>query len=439
MFANFLYCLALALVSPFVLYRMIRHGRYRRGIRQKLLGLSKRRAIEMRRGRDCWWIHAVSVGEVNLLPRLVTTLEQENPSIQIVISTSTDTGFDLANKRFGSDRVFFCPLDFSWAVKRTLRNLQPRKLVLAELELWPNLIRNASHSGIPVAVINGRLSERSARQYKRFAWLVESTFHAISWVGCQDERTRQNFQDCGVPSHHLEVTGSLKFDDAPESRDNLEVQSRSQWACVDPWHHVWIVGSTSGEEEDMALQVYQQLVADHRDLRLVVVPRHPERFDRVAKLIEQSGFVVHRRSNDLPMPKNQWAPDHVILVDTIGELCHWWGVGRIATVGGSFGDRGGQNMLEPAGYGSAISFGPDTRNFRDIATLLLNQQAAVRVRDEAELRSFVCRCLTDIPAADSLGVAAKEVVAQHRGATNRTVAALLENSDAATRRTRNAA
>ena len=167
MLANLLYVTALTLLSPVILYRMLRHGRYRRGARQKLLGLSNTQARAMTRGKRCVWIHAVSVGEVNLLPRLINELERTT-TLPIVVSTSTDTGYDLAVQRFGSQRVFFCPLDFTWAVRRTLRSLNPAQLVLAELELWPNLIRVAASQGCPAVIVNGRLSERSCRGYQKF-------------------------------------------------------------------------------------------------------------------------------------------------------------------------------------------------------------------------------------------------------------------------------
>lgn len=429
MLANVLYLTALCLLSPIIIFRMIRHGRYRRGIRQKLFGLSVSEAQDLRQAGNptsahasCLWIHAVSVGEVNLLPGIVRQLADQSPSnISIVISTSTDTGYDLAVQHFGRERVFFCPLDFTWAVNRTVRHLNPDKLVLAELELWPNLIHAASEQHCKVMVMNGRLSDRSAARYQKFGKWTKSIFQRLDWVGCQDQRSGKNFVSCGVRPGRLQVTGALKFDNAPVARDAAAVQACAAWAGIDPWHRVWIVGSTQSGEESMAIRIYQDLRKTHHDLRLIVIPRHKERFNEVARLIASSGLGVHRRSSDPAAAERQWTAETVILIDTIGELRDWWGVGQIATVGGSFGDRGGQNMLEPAGYGSAISFGPNTRNFDQIANLLLDAGGAVRVEGEQELSEFVQRCLTDIPAADSLGRAAREVVADHRGATQKTV------------------
>ncbi|MCC9599915.1 3-deoxy-D-manno-octulosonic acid transferase [Stieleria sp. JC731] len=429
MFANFVYLVALTLASPWIAYRIVRHGRYRRGISEKLFGISKSKAKRIcgGPGRSPIWIHAVSVGEVNLIVDLVAKLTRLDPTTPIVVSTSTDTGYDLAVQRFGSDQVFFCPLDFSWAVRRTLRRLMPRKLILVELELWPNLVRLSRQAGTEVLVINARLSERSSAGYQRVSRLTRPIFADLCGVACQDKSTAERFVACGADPEVVTVTGALKFDNAPDSRDTVEVQNRLNWASVDPWHRVWIVGSTQEGEEAMALRIYKRLVTAHPELRLILVPRHRERFDSVAQLIQSNGLVCRRRSNrkleatERLGSDGQWDANRVLLIDSIGELRHWWGVGQIATVGGSFVDRGGQNMLEPAGYGSAVCFGPDTRNFKEIANRLIEAGGAKRTANETELEAFVDRCLVDQPAADELGRAAQSVIAQHRGATDRTL------------------
>lgn len=429
MFFNGLYLLALGLISPVILYRRFRHGRYRRGIRQKLFGLSHHRAWQILGEREgSIWLHAVSVGEVNLLPQLVERLKAAYPDQAIAISSSTDTGYDLACKHFGDDAVFFCPLDFTWAVRRTLNRLRCRKLILCELELWPNLIATAAKTGCEVVVVNGRLSENSAGGYQRFSRLLKSTFGRLSHVGCQEKDAATRFVACGVAADRVTITGSLKFDNAPNSRDTPEVAQRINWSGMDAWHRVWCFGSTQEGEEAMGLRIYDRLRESQPGLRLILVPRHPERFDRVASLIQSFGFRVIRRSRDESQLHDVWDSDEVILIDTIGELRAWWGVSSLATVGGSFGNRGGQNMLEPAGYGSAVSFGPNTKNFDSIAKALIQSQGAVRVADEEELESFIVRCLDDIPAADALGRAAADLVASHRGAYERTMRMITGNT-----------
>lgn len=424
MLFNFLYAFALFIASPLILYRRVRHDRYRRGWRQKLFGLSAAEATRLTGGKRCIWLHAVSVGEVNLLKGLVSKLSDHYESASIVVSTSTDTGYDVAVKQFGADRVFYCPLDFTWAVSRTIRNLSPRLLVLAELELWPNLIRTADRMGSPVMVINARLSDASASRYCQFGLLTRNTFALLHRVECQDESTAANFARCGTPEKRIGVSGSIKFDNAPTGRDHPEVHARAAWAGIDPWQVVWMVGSTQEGEEAMALRIYNRLKERFSELRLTIVPRHPERFDRVAREIESAALISHRRSCDGSQQQTSWSADRVLLIDSIGELRHWWGVCHLATVGGSFGDRGGQNMLEPAGYGCTVSFGPNTKNFRQIAGALLRADAAVCVDDEADLERFVETCLTNVPWADALGRNARAMVAAHRGATERTISAI---------------
>lgn len=420
MLANLLYTTALMLLSPIILYRMIRHGRYRRGVSQKFWGLSNSDARTMTGGRRCVWIHAVSVGEVNLLPRLISELERTT-TLPIVVSTSTDTGYDLAVQHFGSQRVFFCPLDFTWAVRRTLQALDPIQLVLTELELWPNLIRIAANRGCPAIIVNGRLSERSCAGYKKFRRLTQPIFRRLHWVACQDETTRTHFASCGTAPDRLEVTGSLKFDDAPQHRDAPEVTQRKVWAGIEPSHQVWVVGSTQDGEEQMAIAAFLELRSRHPQLRLVLVPRHKERFDRVAELVTEAGLKLRRRTEAQHPGSGVWPSSQVILIDTIGELRHWWGVADIATVGGSFGNRGGQNMLEPAGYGCAVSFGPNTRNFKEIADRLLKAHAAIRLQNGEELTGFVDRCILEPSFAAVLGRSAQQLVRRHRGAVTRTV------------------
>ncbi len=420
MLANLLYIMALTLFSPVILYRMARHGRYQRGLRQKLWGLSTADAKTITGGRRCVWVHAVSVGEVNLLPRLIRELERTT-TLPIVVSTSTDTGYDLAVQHFGSQRVFFCPLDFTWAVRRTLRALDPVQLLLAELELWPNLIRIAANRGCPAVIVNGRLSERSCAGYQKFRRLTQPIFRRLHRVACQDEISRSHFAACGTAPERLEVTGSLKFDDAPEDREVPEVIERKAWAGVESSHQVWVVGSTQEGEEKMAIAAFLKLRSRHPQLRLALVPRHKERFDRVAELVTEAGLELRRRSEVQSMDSRTWPSRQVILIDTIGELRHWWGIADIATVGGSFGDRGGQNMLEPAGYGCAVSFGPNTRNFKEIAGRLLEAHAARRLQNSEELIGFVDRCILEPSFAASLGRAAQQLVRRHRGAVTRTV------------------
>lgn len=416
---NIAYLVAAICVTPLILWRRMRTGKYRDGWSAKLFG-----NVPLRKGdRPCVWLHAVSVGELNLLPKVIERLQKTRPELEIVISTTTATGMQLARQRFKHHEVFYCPLDFSWAVRRALRRLRPAMLVLCELELWPNLIRIARSSGAEVVVINARLSESSYRGYRKVSALLRPTFRSLSLVLAQDETYAGRFLALGVNSDQLKVTGSIKFDGAQTDRQSKEVLALRKLSGVQKQHLIWIAGSTQSPEEQMALNVYQRLSQQFPNLRLILVPRHPERFDTVAEQIERSGFVLSRRSA-MRGAADSWPHEKVLLVDTIGELSNWWGLADIAFVGGSMGSRGGQNMLEPAGFGAAVCFGPNTRNFRDIVTQLIAADAATVVQDEDALERFVSESLLDSAARRQMGYRAQVLVVSGQGAVERTVGAI---------------
>ncbi len=424
---DFVYLVMLATASPWLAWKAVRTGKYRRGLAQKCWG-----AVPPRNGTTpCIWLHAVSVGEVQVAATLAPWLRGQWPQIELAITTTTRTGYELARRRFPDDLVAYAPLDFSWAVDRALRRLRPLAILLVELELWPNLIARASQQGISVAIVNGRLSDRSFAGYRRIRPLIRHLLSRLAVVAVQNELYASRFQELGCPSNKLVVTGSVKFDGIEVNRNNPGTLSLRTLAGIDAADQVFLAGSTQAPEEFAALEVFRSLSAAHPNLRLIIVPRHPERFDEVAQLLARSGLEVTRwtrwRDQVQSVPDNSQRPKslpRILLVDTVGELRFWWGLADIALVGGSLSTRGGQNMIEPAAYGAAVCFGPNTQNFRDIATLLLEAHGAVRVASNIELRGFVTRCLDDPNWASELGGRAARLVQLHRGACQRTVTAL---------------
>ncbi|NOZ38655.1 MAG: 3-deoxy-D-manno-octulosonic acid transferase [Planctomycetes bacterium] len=434
---NGVYLTLMLLASPWILWAAITRGKYREGFAEKLLGRVPRRVGN----RPCVWLHAVSMGEVNLLETTLASLRQNKPEWTLVISTTTKTGYDLACKKYGAEHtVFYCPLDFSWAVKNAMQRVRPNLLVLAELELWPNLIRAASDCGAKVAIINGRLSDNSFRGYRRLRPLVASLLRQIDLIAAQNAETAERFRQLGAPTERVVVTGSLKFDGAITDRDNLRTRELRKLADLAEDEIVFLAGSTQAPEEQYAIEIFQALAAEYPALRLVLVPRHPERFEEVAQLLERSGVRWARRSrlrcesldlasegcvaataNDDNSHSAIRNPKSTILVDTVGELSAWWGTATIGFVGGSFGSREGQNMLEPAAYGVATCFGPKTRNFRDIVSQLLAACGAEVVQDRDELEQFVRRALNDPTSARQLGQRGRALVLAQQGATERTV------------------
>lgn len=421
---NAVYLTLLLVLSPAIVITAWRTGKYREGWGEKFFGFVPERTSD----KFCVWLHAVSVGEVNLLATTLAEIKRTQPDWEVVISTTTKTGFDLANKKYaGENTVFYCPLDFSWATNRAMRRIRPNLLVLAELELWPNLIRAANGSigagqGAKVAIINGRLSDNSFRGYHRVGWLVRRVMQQVDLVAAQDEATAERFRLLGALN--VTVTGSLKYDGAETNRGNAKTISLAQLAGFDSNDILWLAGSTQAPEEAICLKVFNRLREEFPRLRLVLVPRHPERFDEVATLLDRSEVDWGRRSL-LGERQGRGRPGSlVLLVDAVGELGAWWGTATIGFVGGSFGDRGGQNMIEPAAYGVATCFGPNTKNFRDIVAALLAADGAQVVQNSDALEAFVRRCLEEAEFAEGLGDRARTFVATQLGATERTIGRL---------------
>ena len=412
---NATYLSVLIVLSPVIAWQAWRTGKYRQGYREKLFGF-----VPQRNGdRFCVWLHAVSVGEVNLLATTLRELQARRPEWEIVVSTTTKTGYDLATKKYGVQHtVFYCPLDFSWATCRAVRRVRPDLLVLAELELWPNLIGAAKGEGSRVAIINGRLSDTSHRGYSRVDWLVRRVLAIVDLVAAQDDATADRFRSLGAVN--VVTTGSLKYDGAETDRGNPRTRAFHELARIGEDETVWLSGSTQSPEEAICLNIFKRLQPEFANLRLILVPRHPQRFDEVAALLNRSDLPWARRS-ELAQPSAPNPQPPILLIDAVGELGAWWGLADIGFVGGSFGDRGGQNMIEPAAYGVATCFGPNTKNFRDIVATLKAADAVREVADEAELEAFVRRCLEDRSIGEALGERAKGVVATQLGATARTI------------------
>ena len=412
---NLVYLLLIVLLLPKLIYSAVRHGKYRQGFAEKFLGFVPR--IHIDANKRCIWFHAVSVGEVNLLQTLIQEIEQRDPQCQCVISTTTRTGYELARKKYAPRTVFYCPLDFSWAIKTALRRIQPKLLVLVELELWPNLIHFAAQQ-TKVVVVNGRLSANSTRGYRRLGFMIKPTVRQLDHIAVQNDEYYQRFLSIGAATTQLTVTGSIKFDGAQSDRQNERTVELKKLAGISDTDFVIVAGSTQVEEEKISLSVLLKLLPEFPQVKLVIVPRHPERFNEVARTIEHTDLLAGRRST---ITKPVDPSTKVILVDAVGELGAWWGLADIGFVGGSMGKRGGQNMIEPAAYGVTVCFGPNTSNFRDIVEMLLANSAAQVVHNESEFEQFVLAAIHDGTKANEMGQRAKQFVVEQQGATTRSV------------------
>ena len=422
---NAAYVLLLVSISPVITWRMFRHGRYRQGLAEKVLGRVDFRAD----GRPVVWFHAVSVGEVIQLQKVVDEFRRRTrDEFQIVVSTSTDTGWDLVQKRFADCQKTWFPLDFSWAVSQAIRRIRPAQVVLMELELWPNFLAECHRLDVPVSIINARMSERSHRGYCRIRLLLKPLFTRLALVAAQSQTYADRLISLGASEQRTVVTGSIKFDGVETSRTNSKTENLRRIFGLKSGETVFVAGSTQEPEEQLALETWLQLRRQHSQLRLILIPRHRERFDEVAALVTSRNLPLLRRSSAQDSSQQHAETDNkpIILLDTIGKLSACWGLADVAFVGGSFGNRGGQNMMEPAAYGACVLFGPNTWNFRDIVERFREADGCVQLQSSHQLTRTVDELLSDPARRHQLGRNAQKAVLQQQGATARTAELLHE-------------
>ncbi len=413
--------------SPWWLWRMVTTQKYREGLAARLgrvpLWLRSQAAQ-----RPVLWLHAVSVGEVLAASRLVGDLDRAFPAMQVLISTTTRTGQALARERFGANRVFYCPLDLPWAVRAYLNALEPRMLVLAETEFWPNLLTGCFRHNIPVAVVNARISDRSWPRYRALRGLWRPILAQLGAALAQTETDASRLIAIGVQHERISVAGNLKFD----VRAAQEAQATRLFKAAGVGLRFVVAGSTLDGEEAALLEAWPRLLAEDPRLALVLAPRHPERFAAVVALLEQSGMAWIRRSAWQPAQK--LAVGQIVLLDTIGELASVYSLASVAFVGGSLFPAGGHNPLEPAQFGVPIVMGPHYANFRAI-TDDLRAHDAIRITPRETLAQVLLDLLGKPAEATAVGARAKQIFDAQAGATARTVGAIemLLSSGARTR------
>lgn len=418
---NILYFLGLILGLPFLIYKMFTAGKYRRGLGQRLgrLGFAPDR-------RPLIWLHAVSVGELQAAKGLVAKLRQAHPDHQIVISHTTRTGEAVAAELYPDLARFYSPLDFSWVVAGIFRRLKPKLVILMELELWPNFLTAAKRGKIPILLANGRISERSGRGYARNAWFFAAPFRALTRGLMQNqeylERMTTLFEAMKLPVERLEIGGNIKFENLPAGRDSaLRAEYRKLFG-FGATEIVVIAGSTHPGEHEILVEMIKRLGAK---IRLILVPRHPERWGEVRKLWKASGLSLVDRSG-LSADAPNGNSSATILLDTMGELGKVYHAADIAFIGGSLIPHGGQNMLESCAAGLPTLFGPNTANFRSIVRDLLSAKGAREVADAAALEAAILELASDAETRHKLGLAARGVIDSGQGAIDKHLAAISE-------------
>lgn len=419
-----LYLTATLLATPYILVKMFTSERFRAGLSQRLGRLPTRQ-----NNGPCFWVHAASVGEVNTAAALVKAMEEEFPDWDIIISTSTNTGFSNAKQKFENKLVFYFPLDFSWIDQKALTLLKPSCIVLVELEIWPNFLVATSERKIPVVLVNGRISKRSQKFFKAMGFLSRVFSQSLSAPGniycVRTHADASRFLELGIPEEKVVITGTMKYDNLPvDVPEGIKEQLRHSFR-IGTKDLVLVGGSTHPGEEDILLRTLKTLKATFPTLRLILVPRHIERAKEVEGLIKALEFSPVRKSVlDKAGTFGSEPGNTVVLVDTIGELTNVYSLADCVFVGKSLKGQGGQNIMEPAALARPTVFGPNMTNFEEEMHLLLRANAATMIRNEQDLLGTVKDILSNPREAEEMGLRARETVLRQRGATSRNLEVL---------------
>ena len=378
--------------------------------------------------RHILWVHAVSVGEVKLLVHFIHAMEKRAPNLKFVVSTTTTTGMGVLRKRLKPhiSKIYY-PIDRKGIVTRAMSTIHPDAIVLFETEIWPNFIWTAQKRGIPLFLLNARLSDRSFRGYKRFGFLFRQLFGAFEGIAAQNELAAERFRAVGAVPGRVHMTGNLKYDAAAATEPgSMDVSGLLKQVGVNGETPILIGGSTHDGEEVILAEIVQRLRKQFPKLFLVLVPRHFERSNEVARKLRDRGVKVFFRS--AIRPDTRIVPGEVdcLLVDTTGELQFFYEHASVVFMGKSLTAEGGQNLIEPGAFGKAIVFGPNMQNFEDIARQFVEKSGAVQVRDAAALEKVLGELFEDQYQRAELGRNALLVISENLGAMERTVEMVLE-------------
>jgi 3-deoxy-D-manno-octulosonic-acid transferase len=413
---RFIYTLLLYLSLPIAILKLIAKERKSSFWKAKL---KNQLGFVTKTSGKVIWVHCVSVGEFNAARPLIDQLFDNFPNHKLTITTTTITGAEAVKNHY-QDKVihYFFPFDLPFIVDPFVNKINPVACILLETEIWPNLINNLNKKAIPVMLINARLSEISLNKYQKFSSkLVQKTINELTFIGSQNNSSRERFLSLGASPDKVVTVGNLKFDSNevidPISLEEMSEIVRKRWVVV--------FASTRDGEEKQIIQSYLAL-KNKFDALLIIIPRHPERFDEVFNMVIKSGLKVRRRSENL-----QSVEKDVLIGDSMGEMMTYYKCCDIAFIGGSLSNTGGQNMLEPASLSKPIIFGPSVHNFEEIAKTLLENDSAIQVRDADELMQTISELLLDISRRNKLGSNAKTIFEKNRGAVDRLMKLIMPN------------
>jgi len=437
---NLFFTLLFCLSAPFYFLKMWRRGNWRKGFSQRF-GRYSSKIKQAVTNRHVLWIHAVSVGEVNICTQVIAEIERRLPNLKIIVSTTTSTGMGELQRRLPShiQRIYY-PIDRRHYVNRAMMTLHPQAIVLVEAEIWPNFLWRAEEATIPVFLVNARLSERSYRGYRRFGFLFRRLFASLAGVGCQNEEDQKRLIELGCRPETVRVVGNLKFDAAKlEERRVLNVPKLLAHAGIPENARLLVAGSTHAGEEAILGRIFLRLRERFPDLYLVAVPRHFERARDAGRDLAASGVKFAFRSEISGSAGRRAGDIDCLLVNTTGELRYFYEHAAVIFVGKSLTAEGGQNPIEPGALAKPMVFGPNMQNFEAIAKAFVEARGAIQVQGEAELEAALARLLENSHEAAAIGANALGVVRQNQGAIERTVdmiVASLSDSEVYIARTR---
>ncbi|EIU6868223.1 lipid IV(A) 3-deoxy-D-manno-octulosonic acid transferase [Vibrio parahaemolyticus] len=423
MLVRIVYTLLLALASPLLLF-----GLYKSKPNKPKFGSRWREHLgitpKLKSNDKPIWIHAVSVGESIAATPLIKALKEQNPEQSILVTTTTSTGAEQIAKLGNLVEHRYMPIDFGFAIKGFLKAVQPKKMLIIETELWPNTLHNVHKAGIPITVVNARLSEKSCHNYAKIQRLFNQLHPCLTQVLCQTDSDAERFERLGVNKEKLSVTGSIKFD--IQISDHVKQQGEALRAQLGKDRPVWIAASTHKGEDELVLDAHRQVLKSHPNALLVLVPRHPERFGDVFTLCQQQGFNTVRRTSTHAVETNT----QVYLGDTMGEMLVLIGAADICFMGGSLiGDKvGGHNVLEPTALGLPIINGPSYFNFKEIVETLVSTEALVLLHDSHHLGTTILNLLNSPQQCEQMGSHSNEFMKHNQGALSLTVSLLNEHS-----------
>ena len=417
---NLLFPIGLLLFLPAYVVKMVRRGNYREKFGQRL-GFYDDKVRDRLIGKRVTWMHAVSVGEVAVGLKLAARLKELDPELFCVLTTTTTTGFVFASRESPDwIEVMYNPIDFWPVMRRAFKVIKPIKLILIEAEVWPNLVAEARHRAVPIALANARLSPRSERRFRKFRFLVRPIFHQLDLVCVPEQEDVGRWTALGVISDRIVRTGNIKYDADVAKPDARSPRSILESLGISPEAQVIFGGSTHAGEEAILAEVFMKLRVDFPALFLIIAPRHVERARSLRARLEEYSLGVALRSK-----LDSVRPD-CLLIDTTGELRDWYSVATVAFVGKSLTAHGGQNPVEPLIAGKAVIFGPHMENFATLAESLVRHNGAVQVENSVSLQNEIAKLFRNPAEGARLVENATRVLATHRGATAATAELLLK-------------